>query len=336
MAQLVLNTTARKSDTVPSLDERASVDAHAIARDRPDANWSLIDRNDSHAEIVTARCSLWWKDTPRFEDHRVGVIGHFEVENAAAAREILSQACDELRAHDCTLAVGPMDGNTWRPYRLVTEPGDEPPFFLEPSNPTAWPGHFHDRGFTVLAEYLSGLDEDLGRPDPLLQRTGDQMQADGILIRRLDLAHLSRDLSKIHSVASIAFRDNLLFTPIDQETFIELFRPLEQCIVRDFVLIAEQRGRPVGFLFAIPDFLRAERLDSIDTLIVKTLAILPGSQYAGLGHLMLYRARMTAHRLGYTRLIKALVRDVSPLRRLTFKDARQIRRYALFAKELRS
>ena len=37
-------------------------------------------------------------------------------------------------------AVGPLDGSTWRRYRLVTERGVEPPFFMEPDNPDDWPG----------------------------------------------------------------------------------------------------------------------------------------------------------------------------------------------------
>ena len=185
-----------------------------------------------------------------------------------------------------------MDGNTWRPYRLVTELGSEPSFFLEPSNPADWPGHFRNHGFSTLAEYFSAIDEDLGRPDPLLERVAEQMLSEGIHIRKMDLHHFDEDLRKIHSVASISFRDNLLFSPIDEETFIDLYRPLKELVDCDFVLLAEHHEQPVGFLFAVPDFLQAERGEPIDTLIVKTLAILPMQQYAGLGYLMLHQTRL--------------------------------------------
>ena len=59
-----------------------------------------------------------------------------------------------LAAERCTIAIGPVDGNTWQRYRLITEPGTEPPFFLEPDNPDAWPGQFTAAGFTPLAQVL--------------------------------------------------------------------------------------------------------------------------------------------------------------------------------------
>ena len=40
------------------------------------------------------------------------------------------------------MAVGPMDGSTWRRYRFITERGAEPAFFLETYNPDVWPLNF--------------------------------------------------------------------------------------------------------------------------------------------------------------------------------------------------
>ncbi len=335
MDQRILNAKPHRVDTNPSSDDWPVGDAQAIARDCPDAHWSLVEEKENVGETVVARCSLWWQDTPAHGAHRVGAIGHWAVDSADAAANMLSLACDELRAHGCTLAVGPMDGNTWRSYRLVTDYGDEPPFLFEPSNPPDWPDHFRNHGFFAFAEYFSALDDDLGRPDPLLARAAQQMESHGIRIRKLKHRHFEQDLLKIHSVASIIFRNNLLFAPIDAATFVEFYRPLKELVNHDFVLLAERGRQPVGFLFAIPDFSQAERGETMDTLVVKTLAVLPDQQYAGLGYLMLHQTRLTVYQLGYTRLIKAMVRDTASLRRSAFKNARRIRTYTLFAKELR-
>ncbi len=233
------------------------------------------------------------------------------------------------------MAVGLMDGNTWRPYRLVTDFGSEPAFFLEPNNPKDWPSHFVENGFEPLAEYFSALNNDLCYEDPLISRVAEHINTLEIRIRSLDPTHFEDDLRRIYSVAKVSFQDNLLYMVIDEEDFIGLYRPLQHVVHHDFVLIAERHDEPVGFIFAVPDLLQAKRGETIDTLIVKTLAILPGHEYAGLGYLLLDRARATACKLGYTRLIHALVRDVGHLRRMTVKFARPIRRYTLFAKELR-
>src|SRR5258708_2255008 len=101
---------------------------------QPDAHWLGLNSDG----CPTARCSLWWQQTPFFSGHRVGLIGQYAAADFSAARALLDYACNQLQQHGCTLAIGPMDGNTWRRYRLVTDPGTRPAFFLEPSHPADW------------------------------------------------------------------------------------------------------------------------------------------------------------------------------------------------------
>ncbi len=93
---------------------------------RPDEHWLALA---SGAAI--ARCSLWWREAPPDGRESLGVIGHYSAREAAGGSALLRHACERLSAMGCTRAVGPMDGNTWRRYRLVTGYGEEPPFFLE-------------------------------------------------------------------------------------------------------------------------------------------------------------------------------------------------------------
>ena len=254
---------------------------------------------------LKGRCSLWWCNTPPYREHRIGVIGHYAVTDRSAAHRVLHHACEQLEARGCTLAVGPMDGNTWRPYRLVTDFGSEAAFFLEPTNPREWPGHFVENGFEPLAEYFSALNNDLAYEDPLIRRVAEQMNALNIRLRSLDAQHFDDDLRRIYSVAAVSFQDNLLYQLLPEEDFLRLYRPLQHIVDHDFVLIAECHNEPVGFVFAVPDLLQGKRGETIDTLIVKSLAILPEHQYAGLGYLLLGQVRSTACQRGYTRLIHA-------------------------------
>src|SRR5438874_698109 len=116
--------------------------AETVNRSHADAHWILDGSNG-----VEAHCSLWWSNTPCLSGQRVGIIGHYAAYDADAAMHMLHLACKELARQGCTLAVGPMDGSTNRRYRLVTERGTEPPFFLEPDNADDWPDHFTSSGF---------------------------------------------------------------------------------------------------------------------------------------------------------------------------------------------
>src|SRR5687768_14189446 len=165
---------------------------------------------------VVARCSLWWTETPALGEEQLGVIGHYSVIDAASGKELLEVAGKELASRGCSRAVGPMDGNTWRRYRWVTERGDEPAFFLEPENPADWPEHWKSAGFTVLAAYFSALNTDLNHEDRQVARAGERLTKDGIRMRPLNVERLEDELRIIYAVSAKSFTQNFLYTPISE------------------------------------------------------------------------------------------------------------------------
>jgi L-amino acid N-acyltransferase YncA len=288
-----------------------------------------------------ARCTLWWRATPMLDRHKVGFIGHFAVGADApalstdAVRLLLDDACRRLFEQGCALAVGPVDGSTWQRYRFVTERGLEPPFFLEPDNPDEWPGYVRDAGFAPLAHYTSAIDVDLGRLDPRAGELAKRMQSLEVRIRQFDPAHFAAEVDRMYHVSVKSFAAAFLYTPIDRTQCLAQYAPLERFIRPELVLIAEREDVPVGFAFAIPDWLQAQRGAAIDTAIIKTIAILPEPQYSGLGGLMLSMCRVRIAELGYARAIHALIHDGNVgSRRLSGRFGTTMRGYTLFARTL--
>lgn len=294
----------------------------------PDAHWMLI-RGDRES---IARCSLWWNHTPSYPGHRIGAIGHYAVANAEAAKQILEHACKELGDRGCTMAVGPMDGNTWRRYRFITDRGTEPLFFLEPDNPDEWPNHFIAQGFIEIAQYSSAVNSDLSQVDPRIERVSDRLSHLGIQIRNLNIDRFEAELHNLYQVAIISFRNNFLYVPISETEFIAQYSKIRPYIRPEFVLMAEREGELVGFLFGVPDWLQLGRDAAIDTVIVKTVAVLPGKLYAGLGNLLVSKCQEAAKEMGYTRAIHALMHDANSSRNLSDRYAQSIRGYTLFSK----
>src|SRR6185437_7052476 len=110
--------------STPAPREWGELTPDEIASHEPDATLVIRD-----GQRLRARASLWWSDAPPLAGHRVGAIGHYGA--AEASTLLLANCCRVLADKGCTIAVGPMDGNTWRRYRLIVERGDEPTFFLE-------------------------------------------------------------------------------------------------------------------------------------------------------------------------------------------------------------
>lgn len=300
-----------------------------LQRHAPDAHWVCVE-----GARIYARCSLWWRRVPSLPGERLGVIGHYAAEDEAGSRSVLDQACRTLRSQGCTLAVGPMDGNTWRRYRLITKRGRMPSFFLEPDNPDEWPHYFRSAGFETLASYLSALNLRLDYQDARLAQAEARMSRRGVSIRSIDTSRFEGELKRVYAVCTASFRKNFLYADIDEFEFLEQYRPMKAVIRPGLSLMAMQGDLPAGFIFALPDMEGLKRREPAPLAIIKTVAILPGRDYAGLGALLIARASRAAHELGFSGMIHALMHEENSTTNSGAGHARAIRRYELFSRRL--
>ena len=283
-------------------------------------------------EGLEGRCSLWWSETPSWPGARLGLVGHFAAASAAAAAGLLEAACHLLAEQGCTLAVGPMDGCTWRSYRLVTERGGHPPFLFDLETPPEYPAWWEIAGFRCFQTYHSDLAEALDLQDPRLDRVRGRMEKADIQIRPMDAANFEADLIRIFEISEASFRGNVLYTPLGREAFLDLYRPAAGFVEAGLSLLAEGPEGPEGFIFTVPNALQAQRGEPIDTVVVKTLAVRPGRTTAGLGKLLLEESQRAAYNRGFRRAVHALMHDQNVSTVLS--GGRCIRRYALYARDL--
>jgi predicted N-acetyltransferase YhbS len=304
------------------------------------ATQCAAQRADAHAvvmrdEIIMGRCSLWWTTAPALPGETPGLIGHFAAVDEVAARELLAAAGEQLRRNGCTRAIGPMDGNTWRRYRLLTERGTEPIFFLELDNPDVWPNWFVAAGFSVLATYFSALNGDLSVEDPRIPNAVERLERGGVRIRPLNPEDFAGELRRIYAVSCVSFRENFLYTPISEAEFMAQHEAIRPHVRPELVLLAERDGEPVGFVFGIPDLAQARRGQVVNTVVLKTVAVLPGRAQAGLGNVLVARCQEAARALGFRRVIHALMHETNNSLNLSGHYAKPFRRYALFSRDLK-
>lgn len=307
----------------------APLDASERVRHAPDRHLLIVEGG-----TLVARASCWWQATPPLSGERVGLIGHYAAATADAGRRVLAEACAALTQTGCTIAIGPMDGNTWRRYRWIVERGTEPPFFLEPDNPDSAPVEFAAAGFDVLASYTSTLAEDLTLEDPRVTDAESRLVGAGVRIRPLDPSRSHEELRAIYRLSVDAFKANYLYSPIVEAEFVEQNERALPYVDPELVLLAEDAGQLVGYLFAIPDVLQKMRGQTVSTVIVKTVAVAPMRRYTGLGSVLVALAHRRAHSRGYRQAIHALMHERNVSRNISKRYARTIRRYALFARRL--
>ena len=303
-----------------------------------DAEVKLVTFEGVTAETATtrsvvAKAVLWWRDTPVIDGANIGAIGEFEANDGETTAILLECAADFLREQGCRIAVGPMNGNTWRAYRSVVESNGRGPFLLEPRNPAEVPGWWESAGFSVLSRYSSSVIplDGSGTISSALRR---RMERSGVKIRELDPARYDEELKKIYQLSLKSFANNFLYTPLEEEAFLDAYRKVRERVDPDFVRIAERDGVACGFVFGIPD-LEALARGEKPAVIVKTLAVDPDSRCAGLGSLLVDELHRIGWEKGYTEAIHALQHETNTSLKITGRHHGEVfRRYALFSKQL--
>jgi len=312
------------------IDDPTGFDSELLSSEIADQHFAVIDPQNS----LRARCSVWWRDTPSLHGECIGTIGHYAATDSTAGRAVIRQAMHRLRAQGCAMALGPMNGNTWRSYRFVVDRGTAPPFFLEPTNPHSWPVDFTACGFDPLSWYVSEINFDIANRQPELGSLRQKMDRLGVQIAPINVDDSADDLDGIYDVVCASFPDSFLYTPLDRESFRGIYEPLLQKIDSRLMLVAKHAGRVVGFVFAPPDYL--QQADKINTIVIKTFAILPDKCYSGLGRVLIVDMLQNALDMGYTAAISALMHTDNRSQKISSDCAGPMRRYALFAKSLTS
>ncbi len=282
---------------------------------------------------VVAKASLWWRNTPVMDGANIGAIGDFEANDGEATTILLEGAADFLREQGCRIAVGPMSGNTWRAYRFVVEGDGRGLFLLEPRNPAEVPGWWEAAGFSVLSQYSSSVIplDGSGTISPALKT---RLERSGVKIREMDPTLYDEELKKIYQVSLKCFADNFLYTPLEEDAFMDAYRKVRDRVDPDFVRIAERDGVTCGFVFGIPDLEALVRGEK-PAVIVKTLAVDPDARCAGLGSLLVDELHRIGWEKGYTEAIHALQHETNTSLKITGRHHGEVfRRYALFSKLL--
>lgn len=262
---------------------------------------------------------------------RTALIGWYECTNDNHANQALLQAmlehCTSIGAQT---VVGPINGSTWHSYRFA-QSSTASPFFLDVHHKPWYPEHFTNTGFHPLASYHSSTvlleDVNVSRINEFVEH----FSARGITIRSLEMENFVEELRRIYQVSTVAFQNNLFYTPLSEQEALQMYLPLRDIVDPEFVLIAEAEAkRPLGFAFAVPNLLAPKQ----DSLVIKTVAIRPEPSTRGLGTLLAEMLHERGKQHGYRTAIHALMQDQNSSTNVLRNHSNVIRTYTLYSKEL--
>lgn len=306
--------------------------------------WIAVDGSRVRARIV-ARVSPTLRDS---EGLPYGLLGFFEALPGAGeeVRELFAAGIGWLRSRGTGEILGPMDGDTWHRHRLNAGPWDEPPFLLEPYNPSSYPKLWEANGFEVLERYFSTR-VDSAAVVAALEPKRQAALAAGYRLRPLDLGRFPDELRRIYAMSRVVFARNFLYTDIPEAEFLALYEGTRALLDRELVWFAQApTGEDAGFLFAFPDRFRAVAAmrggrnllaklrflmnRGTDTVNFKTIGVLPGHRRAGLGAALMCQGHRSALEKGYRKANHCLFREGNPSGELDGGSGKLLRTYHLY------
>ena len=309
----------------------------------------FYDKNENLAASM-----YLWNEVENFENKKTLYIGNLEI--FCKDLEFLEKAFEklflELKKESVEILIGPLNGNTWNKYRFVTERYWREPFLMEPVNDVVDVEIFKKIGFVSIAEYFSSiaelndkkylknLSEKVEKVKNILNRKRkDNKKFKDFDIRQIKIKtaenqDLHNVLEKIYDLTIKAFKNNFLYSEIDKNTFLQMYEQYEEKLVKKYLKFAYLNDELIGFVFGMPDYLEMSYKGKVETIILKTIGVLPEFNGCGISYLLIDEFVKDALDDGYKYIIYALMYAGNVSKNIGLLLGEKMRKYELFKKEL--
>lgn len=281
---------------------------------------------------TVGRFALYENPNLKYKDQLACCLGSYEcAKDSEISHELLSSATKRAKELGYSYLIGPMEGSTWNNYRF-SDHNKYPNFFMEPFHHAYYSDQFKEFGFSIIAEYVSNLDEEVTVPEKDIDAFEEYYKARGAQFRFLCLNDLENDLHKIARFSNDAFQHNFLFTPINEDEFVAKYLRIKNYFDPALVMIVEDENDEIEALsFSIKDFNESRG----KSLIIKSLARRNDSKLRGIGAYLIQKTYQLARANGYDNVIHALmIKDNASKKISENYHGSDYKSYSLFGMEI--
>lgn len=210
---------------------------------------------EKEGRIAGRIASIFNRRHREFQHEDAGFFGFFESENdPEVAGALLDAASGDLKAKGMAVMRGPMNFSTNEECGFLLEGFDSSPMLMMPYTPLYYNDLMEQQGLQKakdLYAFIYEIKEAL--PEKVL-RVAAIAEKRGITVRPVDKKKFGDEMLVFREVYNEAWEKNWGFIPLTDEEIFYLGERLKKIVVPELTLIAEDKGRPVGFMGMVPDF----------------------------------------------------------------------------------
>lgn len=191
----------------------------------------------------------------KFHDEKAVAFGYFETtDDVEVAALLISEVEKWGHSKGMTILRGPINLSTNNECGLLIEGFDESPQLMMTYNPKFYGGLIERQGLKK-AKDLFAYNLSIHRKfSPAVYRQCERLskKAD-IKFRTINMKRFSEEIASIQRVYNDAWEKNWGFVPMQPDEFDHMAKDLKMIVDPELVLMAEVRGRVVGFSVTLPD-----------------------------------------------------------------------------------
>jgi GNAT superfamily N-acetyltransferase len=291
-----------------------------------------------------------------FHQEKTGFWGYFESEDdPAVAAALFDAAAGWLRGRGLSRMLGPANPSLNDPCGLLVDGFKWPPFVLMTYNPPSYVKLVEGAGFSKAMDLWAYIIPATDLVRDKIDRVAAAVQERAeVVIRPVDLARFDEELDLIKTVYNNAWVKNWGFVPMTDEEIQFAADDMKAILLPGLSYVAELRGRPVGFAFALPDINHALKrcdgslfpfgwiyflkfmLKKIPTFRLVALGVAREHQSLGIGTLFYHKFIEEGLRLGYKAAELSWVLETNDLmnRPIRAMGAKPYKTYRLYERPL--
>ncbi|EHQ30252.1 hypothetical protein [Mucilaginibacter paludis] len=194
-----------------------------------------------------------------FNKRNDGFWGFFDcINDQETANQLFAAATQWLKDRKVDQKIiGPVNFSTNEACGLLIEGFDSAPFLMMTYNAPYYAQLIERAGYSkqidLIAWHWDGDNYD-DKSVRLLNALHERLKRNNIIIRKVNLKNFKEEAAKLREVYNSAWDKNSGFVPLTDDEFDYLAKDLKLILDPDFVLVAEQNGKLIGFGLALPNY----------------------------------------------------------------------------------
>lgn len=251
-------------------------------------------------------------------NENVGFFGFFEsVDDQQVANALFDEAKGWLLQKGMTAMRGPASPSVNDEYGLLIDGFDKPPAILMTYNPPYYQTLIEGYGFQKAKDLFAYyVHKDAVFSEKLVRVSEAVKNRTGITFRSLNMKDFDNEVKIIRELYNRGWERNWGEVPMTDEEFAYVAKDLKPIVEPHLVIIAESKGKPVGFGMSLPDYNIVLKQNtrgylipallrmllfkrSIDFIRIIILGVIPEYLNTGIGGVLFYETGRRAVEKGY-------------------------------------